>query len=173
MELSFVSAIVPARSQRMGRGEPLAPSLAFSKDLNIFILGLTSPEVHLGLQESSAGLPVVLSASLLQTAVFSQGLCCSPRWSCGRAEESSSCSADPQSPVSFSLSLSDSVSCSLECSLSHLSKKESFPLCPPTPSPPRGNLFPFFFLANSLSLLRVPIFKILSMVLQSLGSGRK
>ena len=30
VELSFVSAIVPARSQRMGRGEPLAASLAFS-----------------------------------------------------------------------------------------------------------------------------------------------
>lgn len=30
VELSFVSAIVPATSQRMGKGEPLASSLAFS-----------------------------------------------------------------------------------------------------------------------------------------------
>ena len=30
VELSFVSAIVPAKSQRMGKGEPLASSLAFS-----------------------------------------------------------------------------------------------------------------------------------------------
>ena len=30
VELSFMSAIVPAKSQRLGRGEPLASSLAFS-----------------------------------------------------------------------------------------------------------------------------------------------
>ena len=71
-----------------------------------------------------------------------------------------------QTHGALSLSLSDSVSCSLECFLSHLLKKESFPL-----RPSQGKSLSF--LANSLSLLRFPILKILSRVLQSLGSGRK
>lgn len=110
-----------------------------------------------------------------------------PNGPAGEQRKALPCSADPQSSVSLSLSLrlsfslSDSVSLSLTqflplwCILSHLSKKESFPLPTPVlfPPPPGGNLFPFFFLANSLSLLRVPIFKILSMVLQNLGFGRK
>lgn len=53
----------------------------------------------------------------------------SPSGPAGKQRKALPCSADPQSSVS--LSLSDSISCSLVCSLSDCSKKESFPLHSP------------------------------------------
>lgn len=147
---------------------------SLSQDLSIQKFTWASGNLLHGCLRSCLPLYCIQLFSLRALAAF-------PNGPAGEQRKALSCSADTQSSVSLSLSLrlsfslSDSVSPSLVYSLSHLSKKESFPLPTPAlfPPPPGGNLFPFFFLANSLSLLRVPIFKILSMVLQNLGFGRK
>lgn len=85
--------------------------------------------------------PVCLSTAY---SCFLTGPCCFPQRSCWRAEESSSvCSADPQSSVSLSLSLTQFLP--LWCVLSHLQRRSPFLPHPPPlfPSPTWGKFLSF------------------------------